>query len=390
MKVTSTFRRHLILAASSLLAFSHAHAQDQDGSWLGDSAGDWTDGTKWTDGLIANGADFTATFGNVITAATTITLNGDRTIGNITASDTTHNYTLTGNTLTLDRTSGVPVIDVVASRELTIESIIAGGDGLQKSGGGTLSLKGTNPFSGGLTIKAGTVRNFNTGSGGNFLGTGSVVIGDVANTGAAAALTFRGGNFTSTNPISVVGTGTASINIIGWNQTLNGAINLNRELIVVTSNAGGSSLTFGGGVTGTGNLVLRSNANTAANSSKILFQTGSIDMTGSITNSGTGSTSTVGNIDTTISAVVGTNVTGVTQNSANSRLNLTGANTFTSNILVSCRHPAGKPKHQRGSAHFRRAGKHPGSGAHGHNQQRGHLELFHQRRDGQRCGSTRN
>lgn len=335
MKMKSALRRHLILAASSLFVVSSAHAQDQDGSWLGDSAGDWTDGTKWTDGLIANGADFTATFGNVITAATAITLNGDRTIGNITASDTSHNYTLTGNTLTLDRTSGVPTTDVVSSRELTIESIISGSVGLQKTGGGTLSLKGTNTFSGGLTIKAGTLRNFNTGSGGNFLGTGSVTIGDDANTGAAAALTFRGGNFTSTNPISVVGTGTASINIIGWQQVLNGPITLNRELIVVTSNAGGSNLTFGGGVTGTGNLVLRSNANTAANSSKILFQTGSIDMTGSITNSGTGSTSTVGNIDTTISAVIGTNVTGVTQTSANSRLNLTGANTFTSDITVS-------------------------------------------------------
>ncbi len=332
--MNSSLRQRLILAASSLFAISQSHAQDQDGSWLGDSAGDWTDGTKWTDGLIANGADFTATFGNVITVATTITLNGNRTIGNITASDTSHNFTLTGDTLTLDRASGVPGIEVVPSRELTIESIVAGSDGMQKSGGGTLSLKGTNTFSGGLVIKAGTVRNFNTGTGGNFLGTGSVTIGDDANTGAAAALTFRGGNFTSTNPISVVGTGTASINIIGWNQTLNGPITLGRNLTVVSSNAGGSNLTFGGGVTGTGNLVLQSNANTAANSSRILFQTGSIDMTGSITNSGTGSTTTVGNIDTTISSVIGTSVTGVTQNSANSRLILSGLNTFTGNISI--------------------------------------------------------
>jgi fibronectin-binding autotransporter adhesin len=334
MKVKSTLRRLFILAGSSLLAVSHAHAQDQNGTWLDDSAGDWTDSTKWTDGLIANGADFTATFGNVITADRSITLNGNRTIGNITAADINQNYTLTGNTLTLDRTSGVPTIDVLSSRELTIDSIIAGDDGLQKSGGGTLSLKGTNTYSGGLTIKAGTVRNFNTGTGGNFLGTGSVTIGDDANTGAAAALTFRGGNFTSTNPISVVGTGNANINISGWNQTLNGAITLSRNLNVVSSNPGGSNLTFGGGVIGTGNIVLQSNANTAANSSKILFQTGSIDMTGSITNSGTGNTTTVGNIDTTISAVIGTNVTGVTQNSANSRLILSGLNTFIGNISI--------------------------------------------------------
>lgn len=336
MKWESILRRQLTLAASSLIAVSCAHAQDQNGTWLGDSAGDWTDGTKWTDGLIANGVDFTATFGNVITAARTITLNGNRTIGNITASDTSHNYTLTGNTLALDRTSDVPTINVVSNRDLTIESIVAGDDGLHKSGAGTLTLKGTNTFSGVLTIKAGTVRNFNTGSGGNFLGTGSVTIGDAANTGAAVALSFNGSSatFIPTNPISVVGTGSATISISGWNQTLNGPITLGRNLTVITSNAGGSNLTFGGGVTGTGNLVLQSNANTAANSSKILFQTGSIDMTGSITNSGTGSTTTVGNIDTTISAVIGTNVTGVTQNSANSRLVLSGLNTFTSDWVT--------------------------------------------------------
>lgn len=336
MKVTSKLRRYLILAASSLLAVSSTKAQDQNGTWLGDSAGDWTDSTKWTDGLIANGADFTATFGNVITVARTITLNGDRTIGNITASDTNQNYTLTGNTLTLDRTSDVPTINVVSNRDLTIESIIAGDDGVQKSGGGILSLKGTNTFSGGLVIKAGTVRNNNAGTGGNFLGTGVVTIGDAAGTGAAVALSFIGssGTFIPTNPISVVGTGNATISIGGWNQTLNSPITLGRNLNVVSSNAGGSNLTFGGGVTGTGNLVLQSNANTAANSSKILFQTSTIDMTGSITNSGTGSTTTVGNIDTTISAVIGTNVTGVTQNSANSRLILSGLNTFTANISV--------------------------------------------------------
>ncbi len=336
MKMKSTLRRHLILAASSLIAVSSARAQDQNGTWLGDSAGDWTDGTKWTDGLIANGVDFTATFGNVITATRTITLNGNRTIGNITASDTSHNYTLTGNTLTLDRTSDMPAINVVSNRELTIESIVAGSDGLQKSGGGILSLKGTNTFSGGLIIKAGTVRNNNAGSGGNFLGTGDITIGDAANTGAAVALSFIGSSttFIPTNPISVVGTGSATISISGWNQTLNGPITLGRNLTVITSNAGGSNLTFGGGVTGSGNLVLQSNANTAANSSKILFQTGSINMTGSITNSGTGSTTTVGNIDTTISAVIGTNVTGVTQNSANSRLILSGLNTFTGDISI--------------------------------------------------------
>jgi len=328
-----------ITALAALVAAPLAHAAD--GTWTG-TTGNWTDAGTWSGGIPADGADFTAFFtGANIIADQTITLGVNRTIGNITFTDDTtasNNLTITGNTLTLDRTDAIaPTINVTQTgRQLTIASIIAGNDGLQKIGAGTLTFKGTNTFSGGLTIKAGSVTSDGAGSGGNFLGSGTVTIGDSANTGTAANLNFNGSNFTSTNAISVVGNGASSISVSGWSQILNGAITLSNNLSVITNNAYGSTLTFGGGVTGTGNLVIQSNAAMiGSNASKILFQTGALNMVGSITNSGAGSTGTPGNIDTTISSVIGTNVTGVTQNSANSALILSGANTFTGNITIS-------------------------------------------------------
>jgi autotransporter-associated beta strand protein len=133
------------------------------GTWLGTS-GNWNDSAIWTGGTIANGADSTASFTGVnIAADQTITLNGNRTIGNIVFSDATtpsHNLTIAGaDTLTLDLASGAPVINVTqANRTLTVSSVVAGNDGLQKAGPGQLTLSGNNTNTGTSTVSAGTLR----------------------------------------------------------------------------------------------------------------------------------------------------------------------------------------------------------------------------------------
>jgi autotransporter-associated beta strand protein len=141
----------LAIAGSLMLGISSASAQAISNTWDTDADGNWTDVLNWAgDAAYAGGADNTATFGDFITDNRTVTLNAPITIGNITASDTTHNYTISGaNILTLDRTSGSPSINVTTStRALTISSDIAGNDGLTKAGLGTLTLSGNNTYTG--------------------------------------------------------------------------------------------------------------------------------------------------------------------------------------------------------------------------------------------------
>ena len=88
------------------------------------------------------------------------------------------------------------------------------------------------------------------------------------------------------------------------------------------SNAAASGLTAEGDVSGAGNLALR------AGSSGGILLSGSVDHAGALSNNGTGSGTT------TISGVIGTNVTGVTQASSTSTLILTGTNSYTGNTTV--------------------------------------------------------
>lgn len=163
-RTSNPFRPHLFTLAA-LVAAPFAHAVD--GTWNGIS-GNWTDTTDpggvWFGGTVADGIDSTANFTGIdIATDLSIALNGNRTIGNITFTDATtssNNLAITGNILTLDRTNpGVPVIDVTqAGRTLTIGSVVAGNDGLQKNGTGNLTLTGTNTLTGTTTISGGTLQ----------------------------------------------------------------------------------------------------------------------------------------------------------------------------------------------------------------------------------------
>jgi autotransporter-associated beta strand protein len=151
-----------------------------NGTWGFDSDGNWGDSGKWLGNLVATGSGATAFFIQNITANRTITLDGDRSIGNITFTDsTTASYDLTiagAKTLTLDVPSGSPVINVTQSgRTLTLSSVITGSKGLQKSGAGRLLLGGGNTYTGITSVAGGqldlgavSLAGFGGGSGRNF------------------------------------------------------------------------------------------------------------------------------------------------------------------------------------------------------------------------------
>ncbi|PHX98997.1 MAG: hypothetical protein CK530_06615, partial [Planctomycetaceae bacterium] len=133
------------------------------------------------------------------------------------------------------------------------------------------------------------------------------------------ALTFSGGT-----SLTVGGTGAYSGIFVakGDDQanTISTALVLGADSTF--QNGGTGTLTISGGVTSpaTANLVLANN-NTTGNG--ITISGSSLNNTGTVTNFGWGSGSTL------ISAVIGTNVTGVIQNSTSSGLSLTAANLYT-------------------------------------------------------------
>jgi len=214
---------------------------------------------------------------------------------------------------------------------------------VQTSATSVLNLRGTNSFTGGITIKAGQVNVRGKALGDtNATNVGTITLGDVANTGASARLNVEENGIGSTgagsNAINVVGTGTRTISVSSWNPILSGAVTLNStDLNIVSTNNAGSNITFTGGVTGVGNLILQSNG-TTNNPGQVQLTTTTINNTGTITNSGTGArTSGTGtNLNTLISASIGSNVTGVVQNSLNSSLILSGDNSsYFGNTVVS-------------------------------------------------------
>ena len=174
-----------------------------------------------------------------------------------------------GNVSLLDNTSPTPVAITLqvgggnASTATSQTGIISGTNGsIVKIGTGTQILGGANTFTGGLTIKAGTISAVTSTSAlGGTGGLGNVTLGD--NTGNSAA-TLLGDGRTFSNPITVQSTttGTLTIGNSGSSSTIfGGNITLNNALTLV--GAGTGSVRLNGNITGTSAISL-SSASTGA------------------------------------------------------------------------------------------------------------------------------
>jgi autotransporter-associated beta strand protein len=333
------------------LLVSATNARAADGTWNSDSAGNWSDAAKWTSGTVADGVDFTATLGNFITATRIITLDSARSVGNITASDTSNDYTISGaNTLTLDRTSGTPAISVPNGRTLTISSVIAGIDGLSKTGSGTLLLDGNNSYSGGTILTGGAI----TVGHNNAFGTGTITISESVtidttygsypqipnalqvNTGKTLTTVGSTQYFGMTFTGAVSGDGTIQTGSSGNDANTREKLGLYSAANTFTGtlvNKGGSALINVNSLGDGGKIQLYANSTTggfdlnAGTASPLLFNTRQIELYGS---------SAINNNNATVSNIITIN-TALTYNGAGVRtLTLggsnTGANTFGGNI----------------------------------------------------------
>ncbi len=155
--------------------------------WNVSGGGNWETDANWTPDPTGNNkgpneVDATVTLGSSITqnATITITSGGGRTIGSLEFNNSTFDYTLTGNKLKIDVSSGSGTIEVTSgsheisaniqlrdntefnisgSNTLTVSGNIDdfGAPTLTKTGTGTLLLTGQGEYIGGTTVSAGTI-----------------------------------------------------------------------------------------------------------------------------------------------------------------------------------------------------------------------------------------
>ena len=120
---------------------------------------------NWLNGAIADGSDASANFSTLnITVDNAVHLDTVRTAGTLLFGDTTpsNNWTLDNNgiatnILTLATSSNSPTI-TVNNQSATIGTVLAGNQGFNKSGSGTLILDAANTYSGTTTLTTGTIQ----------------------------------------------------------------------------------------------------------------------------------------------------------------------------------------------------------------------------------------
>ena len=179
------------------------------------------------------------------TGTSLLVLGGDLTV---TATGTNVAQITANVGLNANRTFTINDNAVSTDNDLAISGIISTAFALTKTGAGTLLLSGTNTFSGGVNVNAGTLSMDNAAA----LGTGAVNVGDTAGTSGATLLFSATGGRTVTNAIAVRagssgtatlgGLNTGGANIFGGNITLNKSVTL-------TAAAGGE-VAFNGVISG--------------------------------------------------------------------------------------------------------------------------------------------
>lgn len=191
-------RRIILRAAFAVAATSFlipSVGRGQDGSWIGVATGSWGNAANWQGGTIANGAGSTATFGNGIASPVTVTLDINRTLGNLTFDNVVNvtnppAWTIGGST-TLTLSAADPQINVfLPNLTANLSTQLAGGQGFTKVGPGTLNLTNTNNMTGGIRLNEGTLAVTRTAAI-NPLGTNAITLnGGTLRLGAVASAPF--------------------------------------------------------------------------------------------------------------------------------------------------------------------------------------------------------
>jgi autotransporter-associated beta strand protein len=319
----------LFLATCGLFLLSLPARGQVNGTWTSTTGGDWSTPGNWSGTTVATDAGGIADFSTLnITTNPVINLDGPRSIGTLRFADATtasHDWTLSstgGSILTLATLSGTPTIQVT-NRTTTISLQLAGNQGLDKTGAGTLVLSGANSFSGPISVSAGILQVNSDAALPTYTTAGGLTVANGARltvlTGAAGweateiqtllgNSTFAAGSsntnvFNPANPFqfnplaSAPRGGQLGINTTAGNFTYSQAIGGGVGLVKLGTN----TLTLGGTNTFTGNVQINAGTLSVSQDSNLGGQTsktdGSIVFTGAATLLLTGNNTFVSNRD---------------------------------------------------------------------------------------------
>jgi fibronectin-binding autotransporter adhesin len=319
------------LIAGTILLSGKALAQE---TWQPTAAGTytWTNPTSnWSSSTVPNGVSATATLESALAGAQTVDLNGGITLGSLSIGATSGSFKFsvaagTSGSLTMnsgDSTggAGATITEIATANGDTISAPIIIADTAT-----TTALTITNASGHQFTLSGGIT------------GTGNLVLDQTGASGFFAANTGTINNIgTVTFDNSASSPGTSSV-AVGSNVTeflnsssVGATVQINS--LVVNSNgttlensATSGALKLVGAVSGTGDLTL-DNTTSSASVFAATGGTSAINMTGSLINASSGA----GAI--TIGSVVGSAVTGITENSA-SGLTFNQNNTFNNLITI--------------------------------------------------------
>jgi autotransporter-associated beta strand protein len=246
-----------IVAALALAMIASLAVAQTSGTWSSTTGGTWGDSANWSGGAIAGGTGAVANFSTLnISGVQTVTLNSPVTSGTLLFGDTTApagGWTLTGGTLTLATVSGAPTISVTGlgnatvfgNQAATISSVIAGSNGLNKTGSSALVLSGVNTYSGNTTVNGGFLVLNNASALGNSssvtVSSGALAIGNGITVGAGKSLTNNSGGNASYGGLTAIsgGTGTWAGSVTFGSSARFGYDN--NSVLVMSGSIGGSN-----------------------------------------------------------------------------------------------------------------------------------------------------
>lgn len=256
------------------------------------------------------------------------------------------NFTITGNRITLNGgvdlrsvTAGVHVVYTpltlntastvdVPGGHIVLVGAINGSGSLTKTGAFGLDFYAANTFSGGITVKAGHIGGvYSPGA----FGSGTITLGDTSGSEPTAIVSVFDGAYSNPIVVTAGNTGLATLLTNTTNATFSGPITLNGHDLRLAS-WGTTNLNVSGGITGTGSLLLE-----AASTGVVTLSGGGINPSGAIINFGYGSATNV------VNAPIGSNITGIFQNSTTSPLNVSGGITVNSNATELANIAGAKP-----------------------------------------------